>query len=136
MAHKTLLFRVDSEIESLVVAVPWTPALVALIEKRRKAVAVLAEGDDGFHRAFWFWYGMDIYTLTEELEELLEGHEDGTPLLVDDPPLNEDKLERTDVERMGVDDKDVIFKFYLKYTNDELETATVSFDDDELFQKS
>jgi len=128
-----LLFRVDTEYDSLVVAIEWTPKVVAEIEHYRKAVTALATATDGLHRAF-FWYGVDVYALTDDLEELLE--EDGQPVLVDDPPLDESGLQRTEVNRMGVDKEDVIFKFYLKHTNNELETSTVRFDNEEFFPKT
>ncbi len=130
MAHKTLLFRVDSEIASLVMAIEWTPELLAQIETRRKAATVLAE-DPSFHRASFFWYGMDVYTLTDEIEDLLD--EDGTPALVDSPPLSDDNRERVDVCQMALDEENILFTFYLKHTSVELETSTVSFDDEEFF---
>jgi len=132
---KTLLFRIDTEIDSLVVAIPWTDETVELINRRREAVASLAAADNSFHRASFFWYGMEVYTMTDELEELLD-YDDGGMAFVADPPLDESKRERIDVCTMGVDDKDVIFKFYLKHTNDELETPTVAFKDEEFFTKS
>jgi len=132
---KHLLFRVETEIDTLLVVVDWDEDLVNLINARREAAAPLM-GMGSFHRATFFWYGLEAYTMPEEIEDLVS-YDNGGVLVVDElPELDESTRQRIDCSQMGVGRDDVIFTFYLKHTTQELETATIGVDDETLFPKN
>lgn len=141
--NKTLIFRVSNDWTSLALHCEWTPELRALIKKRHEAVKALAEGQDSFNCATFFWYGLDVTQDHSDLDcldehgnndEVVEVPDNGEPMLVD-AELPEMVSERCDLMLMCVTEDNVYFQFSLKHTTEFLEGGYIDLDDEEFFPK-
>lgn len=132
---KTLLFRVDTEIDSLLVVIPWTDELKDMILQRRETMVPLTK-EDNLCSVELFWYGLEVYGLPPEWEEDVTFDDGSVKFVEKTPSLNKDRRFRIDGSLMSLGVDEFVFKFALKHTTEYLETSSFSYTDEELFPKT